>query len=265
MFDESNLFYKMVDWDKRLNREKDFFKKHLEKISQKEGEILDLGCGIGHHLMMFAEWGFKGFGIDFSDVSIDMAIQKAKEAKFDHLLNYVSADMRDLTNTIEGRTFDLIICVGNSFALFPKNERENIINQAISALKPEGKLILQVVNYMKHNNETEWTINPNVFRNDEGKLSFFVRILEWESEKKEKVLMYVQRLHQDSDNPTEFVHSQKLAEFYVPKKDDFNYLKKNRKIATNFFGDFLGKEFEESASNDLIVIIERIKDHHKDL
>ena len=65
MFDESNLFYKMVDWEKRLERETAFFKKNLENLPPSEGEILDLGCGIGHHLTMFAQWGYKGLGLDF--------------------------------------------------------------------------------------------------------------------------------------------------------------------------------------------------------
>ena len=219
MFDESNLFFKMVDWNKRLERERRFFKDYLKDILLDEGEILDLGCGIGHHLMMFAEWGFKGLGVDLSETSIELAKQKAVEAKVNHLLEYLFADMREFSKSISERRFDLIICIGNSLALFSLEERRSIVNQAISALKPGGKLILQTVNYMKYSEDTEWTINPNVFRNEEDLLSFFVRILEWADKKKEKVFMHVQRLHQDSKDTSYFNHSQKFTEFYVTKKD----------------------------------------------
>ncbi|NPD88361.1 MAG: class I SAM-dependent methyltransferase [Asgard group archaeon] len=257
MFEESNLFYKMVDWEKRLERERSFFKKNLKNVLPTEGDILDLGCGIGHHLTMIAQWGYKGLGLDFSEASIEMASQKSKQDNLDHLLEYIYADMRELLNSIKNRKFDLIICIGNSFALFPLEERLSIVDQALSALKPRGKLILQVVNYLKHANETEWIINPSVFRNEEGMLSFFVRIIEWADERNEKVNMYVQRLHQDSVNFTEFIHSQKITEFYVPKKSDFNYLNKNEKIRINLLGDYSGIEFKESSSNDLIVIIDK--------
>lgn len=257
MFDESNLFYKMVDWEKRLEREKSFFKKNLENILPSEGEILDLGCGIGHHLTMFAQWEYRGLGLDFSEASIEKAIQKSKEDKLEHLLEYIYADMRELQSVIANRKFNLILCIGNSFALFPLEERERIVNQALQALMPRGKLILQVVNYMKHTNESEWTINPNVFRNEEGMLSFFVRILEWSNNRQEKVNMYVQRLYQDTNNPKEFIQSQKDTEFFVLRKSDFISLEKERELEISYFGNFSWKEFEEEKSNDLIVIIEK--------
>jgi SAM-dependent methyltransferase len=257
MFDESNLFYKMVDWEKRLEREKSFFKQKLESVNPSEGEILDLGCGIGHHLTMFAHWGHKGLGLDFSEASIEIAINKAKEDKIEHLIEYAYADMRELLKSVENRKFDLIICIGNSFALFPLEERIDIIDQAIQVLKPSGKIILQVVNYLKHGTESEWTINPNVFRNEEGMLSFFVRILEWSNNRKEKVNMYVQKLHQDTNNPKEFVQSQKDTEFFVVRKSDFISLENERELDICYLGDFSSKEFEEEKSNDLIVIIEK--------
>ncbi|MHA2256190.1 MAG: hypothetical protein ACXAAM_08965, partial [Candidatus Heimdallarchaeaceae archaeon] len=159
--------------------------------------------------------------------------------------------------SVENRKFDLIICIGNSFALFPLEERIDIIDQAIQVLKPSGKIILQVVNYLKHGTESEWTINPNVFRNEEGMLSFFVRILEWSNNRKEKVNMYVQKLHQDTNNPKEFVQSQKDTEFFVVRKSDFISLENERELDICYLGDFSSKEFEEEKSNDLIVIIEK--------
>jgi len=165
--------------------------------------------------------------------------------------------MRDLQNFILNRKFDIIICIGNSFALFPLEERLNIVNQAIAALKPGSKLILQVVNYLKHKEETEWTINPSVFRNENGLLSFFVRILEWSDEKKEKVNMYVQRLFQDVENPKEFIQDQKGTEFHVVKKSDFNHLEVMEKVKIRYLGDYTWNEYIEEKSNDLIVIIEK--------
>ena len=258
MLDEPYLFYKMVDWEKRLEREKSFFKKILEKTNPTSGDILDLGCGIGHHLIMFAQWGYKGLGIDFSESSIEIAVKRTKEEDLEHLVKYIHADMKNLQNEVGNRKFDLIVCLGNSLALFPLEEREEIINQALATLKENGKFVLQIVNYRKHLNENLWLIKPKAFRDENGLIRFFVRIIEWENEEKQQIKMYVQRLYQDSKNPEEFIQSQKVTNFHVLDKTDFYSFEEKKGIKVGYFGDFSYEKFEEDKSNDLIIVLEKL-------
>ena len=256
---DSNLFYKMVDWDKRLNREKDFFHNLVKNFKTEENNVLDLGCGIGHHLILLASWGYSGYGIDYSEESIKLALKRTKEYNLDHLLEFSFGDMRYLNDIIGDKKFDLIICLGNSFALLSQEERLSIIKQAITSLKIGGKVVIQVVNYFKNNDKSVWAINPKVFRENNGLISFFVRILEWKDAKKEKVRMYVQRLKQRDNILDEFEYSQKITEFFAIKKEDFHIFSQNYNLEIRFLGDFNYSTFNEETSNDLIIIIEKKK------
>jgi len=257
MKEENVLFYKMVDWEKRLKREKDSFKELLREYDPSVSKLLDLGCGVGHHLIEFAKWGFHGLGIDFSEESIDEARKRANEAGLNHLLDFSVGDMRELSEFAGSEKYEFIMCIGNSFALFTLEERTEIINQSIEMLKPGGQILIQVVNYLKFDVESEWTINPKIFRNSEGLLHFFVRILEWESEKKDKVKMYVQSLIQKEDNLEEFEQIQRIAEFFVVRKNDFAFFDNNDNFKINFYGDYNKTPFQEEDSNDLIISIEK--------
>ncbi len=257
MSKDSNLFYKMVDWEKRLDREKNFFLNLVKNFKPSENNVLDLGCGIGHHLILLANWGYHGYGIDYSEESIDLAIKRMKEYNLEHLLNFSFGDMRYLQEIISDKKFDLIICLGNSFALFSQEERHNIIKQAIASLKPGGKIVIQVVNYLKNKEKSVWTINPKAFRDTNGLISFFVRILEWLDVDKEKVRMYVQRLKQQENNLEEFEQSQKTTEFFVVRDEDFRIFSEDNNLKFRFLGDFNYSSFDEEKSNDLIILIEK--------
>jgi len=257
MSEDSNLFYRMVDWDKRLNREKDFFHNLVKDLKPSECNVLDLGCGIGHHLILLASWGYHGYGIDYSEESIELAMKRVKEFNLEHLLEFAFGDMRNLQKNVKDMKFGLILCLGNSFALFPKEERLSIIEQAINSLKPGGKIVVQVVNYFKNKNKSVWTINPKAFREKNGLISFFVRILEWKDVTKEKVRMYVQRLKQQENNLDEFKQSQKITEFFAIRKEDFHVYNEISNLRLRFLGDFNYSPFNEETSKDLIFIIEK--------
>ncbi|MHA1398347.1 MAG: class I SAM-dependent methyltransferase [Candidatus Heimdallarchaeaceae archaeon] len=182
MNNEETLFYKIVDWKRRLERERDFFKELI--IQNKYSHILDLGCGVGEHLIEFSPWFKKGWGLDFSETSIKIAKKKVKKSGLKDKIDFICKDMRNLPTLEENMKFDLIYCIGNSFALFPKHERECILKESFQRLNPGGSIILQVVNYLKKSKVSEWLINPKVFRNEEGLLSFYVRISDWKMIKK---------------------------------------------------------------------------------
>ena len=51
-------------------------------LSKKNGSLLDLGCGPGHHAKKFTELGFKAVGIDLSTEMIKLAKHLAPETEF---------------------------------------------------------------------------------------------------------------------------------------------------------------------------------------
>ena len=72
-----NIFYRAI-----FNLNQDFF-KFLE-LRAKNSEILDYGCGIGASIEKVVKYDPKKItGIDISEISINKAINKAKELKID--------------------------------------------------------------------------------------------------------------------------------------------------------------------------------------
>lgn len=56
------------------------FIKFLKKKEIK-GKALDVGCGGGRHVILFAKHGFESYGIDYSKAAIKLAKQDAKAKK----------------------------------------------------------------------------------------------------------------------------------------------------------------------------------------
>jgi len=46
-----------------------------------KGKVLDLGCGGGRHVILFAKQGFESYGIDFSKTAVKLAKIDAKDKK----------------------------------------------------------------------------------------------------------------------------------------------------------------------------------------
>ena len=250
------LYKDIVKWEKRLKNETPFFKELLKDTNCMESKILDVSCGTGIHLAMLAQIGYRGVGIDISNQNIYEANKIAKERKLDDKLSFILGDMLEIETIFQEEEFDFIYCIGNTLAIFNNQERKKIIDQLIKILRPGGKLLLQVVNYLSHETDEEWFYNPNSQRSTNGEINFHVRIMEWK-DKFEKINMYVLRLKQKSDNSNDFELIQKKTEFYVLKKEDFDYLSNNKVLKLKFLGNYQFAKFDKKESNDLILIIEK--------
>jgi len=88
-----NDIYKKGDFAPGLNPS-DFVKESIIGVPVTAGPILDVGCGLGRHLIYLASNGYEVYGIDDSPV----AVQKAKEnlQKFDLAGSIEKAKMWDI-------------------------------------------------------------------------------------------------------------------------------------------------------------------------
>jgi len=55
-----------------------FVKENVSGISPSSGPVLDLGCGIGRHLIYLAASGYRVYGIDYSKVALEKAEENLK-------------------------------------------------------------------------------------------------------------------------------------------------------------------------------------------
>jgi len=113
-----------------------------------DARILDIGCGQGRHLSIFAEHHFKITGIDLSSVLLRIA----KEINANNpTANFLLADMRHLPLKSK---FDLILNLFTSFGYFEKDkENRSVLVQINSLLNEKGSFVFDYFNsdYVKNN------------------------------------------------------------------------------------------------------------------
>ncbi|MHA1465764.1 MAG: class I SAM-dependent methyltransferase, partial [Candidatus Heimdallarchaeaceae archaeon] len=206
------LYQDLVKWDSRLKYEAPFFNEIIKGIAKPKIRILDVSCGTGDHLVMFAKWGYEGVGIDISEKNIAAAEELSKKNKTKSKIKFIVCDMLKLEESLEGERFDFINCIGNTFSIFSPKERTLIFNQMYNLLNVGGKILFQLVNYMSHTNETEWFYKPNILRGNIDEIQYTVRIMEWK-ELKEKITMYVLRAQQENKEGENFILHKKRTEF----------------------------------------------------
>lgn len=250
------LYKDLVKWECRLKREAPFFKDLVKNFDVKNSQVLDVSCGTGFHSVMLAKWGYCSVGVDISEQNIKEADNLAKNEEVESKVEFILGDILDIQNLLADRKFDFIYCIGNTLAIFDLHERKKIIQQLTNLLKPGGKLLIQVVNYLAHSNETEWFYKPNLMRTSDGLLNFQIRMMDWK-EHSEKINMYIHRIIQDTSNSDMFELIQKKTEFYVLKKKDFQFMSEQKTFELKFLGDYNFNQFDEEKSNDLVVIIKK--------
>jgi 2-polyprenyl-3-methyl-5-hydroxy-6-metoxy-1,4-benzoquinol methylase len=117
-----------------------------QKIIDKSTYLLDVGCGIGTLSFELSHYYTQITGIDLDAEMIHYALNqqdnKLNSLRF-HQLSMLELDQKFDKNSLDG-----IICFGNT--LVHLNSLEQVLDflkQVKSILKPEGKLLIQIVNY----------------------------------------------------------------------------------------------------------------------
>lgn len=70
---------------------KDFLRKKMDS-----GKILDIGCGSGKHTILFAEEGFKSYGIDISESGIQLSKKISEWKGLEEKTNFLLSDVMNL-------------------------------------------------------------------------------------------------------------------------------------------------------------------------
>ena len=117
---------------------------HVEWIDQEmlfgqPGCVLDLGCGPGLYASRLAQRGHTCYGIDFSPASIAYARETASQLGLS--CTYLHQDVRQADFRSD---FDLAMMIFGEFNVFKPSDAAMILDKAGRALKPGGRLLLEV-------------------------------------------------------------------------------------------------------------------------
>ncbi len=134
-----------------------------ETAGKPPKEILDVACGSGGYSKSLSDRGYSITAIDLDEKMVQSLKEKDKKIN-SRVLNMLN--INDLSGT-----FDLIFCIGNSLVhLNSPDEIKLFLKSCKNKLKPDGKLILQIVNYDRILEKRIKSL-PNI-KNEEKKLTF---------------------------------------------------------------------------------------------
>jgi ubiquinone/menaquinone biosynthesis C-methylase UbiE len=112
-----------------------------EVLGSRPARLLDLACGPGLYTRRLAGIGCECVGIDFSPASLRYAGDTAGGKETHGSCTYRLADVRDGSF---GKNFDLAMMLYGQFNVFPRDVALEILNETHAALKPGGRLLLEV-------------------------------------------------------------------------------------------------------------------------
>lgn len=171
-YDElSEDYADMIDFHTRIESEKKIFEKIISDYNIKR--CLDAGCGAGIHSIILSKLGVDVVGIDISQAMIEKARELAQtfnsSAKFDVL------DFSQIKERYK-EEFDLVLCIGNTLVhLLSEKDLLIALRNFYNALKKDGILIVQILNYDKIMGNEERIINVR-----ETPAKIFVRFYDFE-------------------------------------------------------------------------------------
>lgn len=109
----------------------------------EKNTLLDVGCGAGDLAGALAPHFEKVHGIDLDQAMLDQA-----RTPLPGNLHLEAMNMLDLVNRFGRNAFDGLCCLGNTLVHLDRQESVyQFLEQARNALRPEGKLFIQIIHY----------------------------------------------------------------------------------------------------------------------
>ena len=104
---------------------------------QRNDVVLDIGCGIGHHLIALAGEIGRGIGIDLSEVMVDVATERLVASDWNDKITFC-VDNGEKLSTILDESVDVALCVGSLEHML---DQPTVLRNAYRVLKPNGRFV----------------------------------------------------------------------------------------------------------------------------
>jgi uncharacterized OsmC-like protein len=132
---------KAHDWDERYRGAPSLWTERpnqllVEEVSGlKPGRALDLGAGEGRNAVWLAKQGWDVTAVDFSRVALERGQAVAQRTGVQ--IEWEQADLTEYTPAAEA--FELVVIL---YLHLPPAARRRVLNQAVNALRPGGRLVI---------------------------------------------------------------------------------------------------------------------------
>jgi ubiquinone/menaquinone biosynthesis C-methylase UbiE len=127
-----------------------------EKLDLQPGSrLLDVTCGPGLYAVEFGRRGCPVIGIDFSPAAIAYANDLARSERLAAACTFIEQDVREMELT--AADFDAALFLYGQLAVFTKAEAQTLLGKIAQALKPGGKLGIELLNQQRvDKTRSEW-------------------------------------------------------------------------------------------------------------
>lgn len=128
-----------------------------QKLGLQPGhQIFDITCGPGLYAVEFARRGVTVTGVDFGPASIAYARELATSQGVNGRTTFIEHDIR--TYPYPHAQYDAALLIYGQLAVFPPAEAAAILKNVARALKPGGKLCIELLNpaHVDKANSTWW-------------------------------------------------------------------------------------------------------------
>ncbi len=211
-----------------------------QELAKEKGTVLDIACGSGQYALALAQAGHAVTAIDLDDEMIHQL--QRKSANIDARV----LDMRNIA--ILKQQYDLLFCIGNSLVHLDSGEDILLfLNACYAALKPGGKLVLQIINYDRildqqidhlltiHNQAVPLSFERNYnYQKELHKVEFHTRLYVKQQSYENRVLLYPLR-----------------------SNELLSLIQKAGFQSWSFFGNFQRAPFDAQTSVPLVVTIQK--------
>jgi SAM-dependent methyltransferase len=119
--------------ERLLNYRIGLIKKYAQPCA--DDVVLDIGCGVGQHLLALAEEVAHGIGVDLSPAMIEEAEERLRNSPWQDKLTFL-VDNGEEISTVAESSIGLVICVG---ALEHMLDKGAVISNVYRLLKPGGR------------------------------------------------------------------------------------------------------------------------------
>ncbi|WP_462318409.1 class I SAM-dependent methyltransferase [Marinilabilia sp.] len=124
-------------------KQRDFLGSELNGISGMV--LLEAGCGTGNLAFLLAERGAVVTGIDLDS---EMILKARSKKPSDSNVEFENLDILKMGGHFPNPIFDGIVSFGNTIVhLEDKAEIKQFLRNSLEALRPGGKVMLQIINY----------------------------------------------------------------------------------------------------------------------
>lgn len=130
-----------------LSRRQEAIEAFLKRVTGQRPirSALDAACGTGAYTIRLAQMGVEAVGADLSAGMLEEARKAAAAGGVEPV--WVQCPMQKLASQLE-RTFDLILCLGNSIVhVLETGELRETLGGFAALLRPGGVLLLHLLNY----------------------------------------------------------------------------------------------------------------------